>query len=73
MMSLTTATSKYLHGKGKDIIESEAVAEVASHEDGGGREDHLEGGRGEEGIMENSFSEKPSYKSAKFKGPNKLF
>ena len=35
------------HGRRKDLIESEAVTEVASHEDGGGREDHLEGGRGE--------------------------
>jgi hypothetical protein len=34
-------------GRRKDSTDSEAVTGVASHEDGGGREDHLEGGRGE--------------------------
>jgi len=43
-MSPLTAELKCPHGRGKDLIESEAVTEVASHEDGGGREDHLEGG-----------------------------
>ncbi len=38
-MSPITATLKCPHGTGKDTIESEAVAEVASHKDGGGRED----------------------------------
>jgi hypothetical protein len=47
-MSPITAELKCPHGRGKDTIESEAVTEVASHEDGGGREDHLEGGRGED-------------------------
>jgi hypothetical protein len=32
----------------KVFVESEAVAEVASHEDGGGREDHPQGARGED-------------------------
>jgi len=40
-MSPITATLKCPHGRGKDTIESEAVAEVASHKDGGGREDYL--------------------------------
>jgi hypothetical protein len=48
IMSPITAELKCPHGRGKDTIESEAVTEVASHEDGGGREDHLEGGRGED-------------------------
>jgi hypothetical protein len=47
-MSPVTAELKCPHGRGKDLIESEAVTEVASHEDGGGGEDHLEGGRGED-------------------------
>jgi len=47
-MSPLTAELKCPHGRGKDLIESEAVTEVASHEDGGGREDHPEGGRGED-------------------------
>jgi hypothetical protein len=47
-MSPITATLKCPHGRGKDFIESKAVAEVASHKDGGGRKDHLEGGRGED-------------------------
>jgi hypothetical protein len=46
-MSPITAELKCPHGSEKDLIESEAVTEVASHRDGGGREDHLEGGRGE--------------------------
>jgi hypothetical protein len=40
-MSPITAELKCPHGRGKDSIESEAVTEAASHEDGGGREDHL--------------------------------
>jgi hypothetical protein len=47
-MSPITAELKCPYGRGKDSIESETVTEVASHEDGGGREDHLEGGRGED-------------------------
>jgi hypothetical protein len=47
-MSPITAELKCPHGRGKDTIESEAVTEVASHEDGGGRKDHLKGGRGED-------------------------
>jgi len=47
-MSPITAELKCPHGRGKDSIESEAVTEVASHEDGGGREDQLEGGGGED-------------------------
>jgi len=47
-MSPITAELKCPHGRRKDLIESEAVTEVASHKDGGGREDHLEGGRGED-------------------------
>jgi hypothetical protein len=47
-MSPITAELKCPHERGKDTIESEAAPEVASHEDGGGREDHLEGGRGED-------------------------
>ncbi len=37
-------------GREKDTHESEAVTGVASHEQGGGKEDHLEGGRGEMGF-----------------------
>jgi hypothetical protein len=44
-MSPITAELKCPHGRGKNSIESGAVTEVAFHEDGGGREDHLEGGR----------------------------
>jgi hypothetical protein len=47
-MSPLTAELKCPHERGKAFIESEAVTEVASHEDGGGREDHLKGGRGED-------------------------
>jgi hypothetical protein len=47
-MSHITVELKCPHGRGKDSIESEAVTELASHEDGGGREDQLEGGRGED-------------------------
>jgi len=36
-MSPITAELKCLYRWGKDSIESEAVTEVASHEDGGGR------------------------------------
>ena len=43
-MSPITAELKCPHGRGKGLIESEAVTEVASHKDGGGREDHLGGG-----------------------------
>ena len=34
----------YPHGKGEDTHGAEASTAVASHEDGGDREDHLEGG-----------------------------
>jgi hypothetical protein len=47
-MSPITAELKCPHGRGETFIESEEVTEVASHEDGGGREDHLEGGRRED-------------------------
>jgi hypothetical protein len=47
-MSPITAELKCPHGRGEAFIESGAVTEVASHQDGGGREDHLEGGRGED-------------------------
>jgi hypothetical protein len=47
-MSPITAELKCPHGRGKDTYGSEAVTEVDSHGDGGGREDHLEGGRGED-------------------------
>ena len=40
-MSPITAELKCPHGRGKDTIGSEAVTGVASHEDGGGRADHL--------------------------------
>jgi hypothetical protein len=40
-MSPITAKLKCLHGRGKDLIETEAVTEVASYENGEGREDHL--------------------------------
>jgi hypothetical protein len=43
-MSPLTAKLKCPHGNGKDTHGAEAVTEVASNEDGGGREDHLEGG-----------------------------
>jgi hypothetical protein len=43
-MSPLTAKLKCPHGNGEDTYEAEAVTEVASDEDGGGREDHLEGG-----------------------------
>jgi hypothetical protein len=46
-MSPITAKLKCPHEGGETFIESKAVTEVASHEDGGGREDHLEGGKGE--------------------------
>ena len=36
-MSPLTAELKCPHERGKAFIESEAVTEVASHEDGGGR------------------------------------
>jgi len=45
-MSTITAELRCPHGSGKDLIESEAVTEVASCEDGGGGEDHPKGGRG---------------------------
>ena len=45
-MSPLTAKLKCPHGTGEDTNGAEAVTEVASDEDGGGREDHLEGGRG---------------------------
>jgi len=48
IMFPVTSELKCPHGRGKDSIESEAVTEVASHEDGGGREDQLEGGGGED-------------------------
>ena len=44
-MSPLTAKLKCPHGKGEDTHGAEAVTEVASNEDGGGREDHLEGGK----------------------------
>jgi hypothetical protein len=44
-MSPLTAKLKCPHGNGEDTHGAEAVTEVASDEDGGGREDHLEGGR----------------------------
>jgi hypothetical protein len=47
-MSPLTAKLKCPHGNGEDTHGAEAVTEVASDEDGGGREDHLEGGRGED-------------------------
>lgn len=47
-MSPLTATLKCPHERGEDTNESEAVIEVASSEDGGGREDHLEGGKEED-------------------------
>ncbi len=47
IMSPITAELKRAHGRRKDSIEPEAVTEVASHEDGGGREDYLEGSRRE--------------------------
>jgi hypothetical protein len=40
-----TATRKCPHGNGEDTHGAEAVTEVASDEDGRGREDHLEGGK----------------------------
>jgi hypothetical protein len=43
-MSSVTAELKCPYGRGKDLIEPEAVTEVASHRDGGGWEDPLEGG-----------------------------
>ena len=47
-MTPLTAKLKCPHGRGEDTDGTEAVTEVASHEDGGGRKDHLEGGRGED-------------------------
>lgn len=46
IMSPLTATLKCPHGR-ETLNGTEAVASVAHDEDGGGREDHLEGGRGE--------------------------
>ena len=46
-MSPLTAKLKCPHGTGEDTHGAEAVTEVASDEDGGGREDHLKGGSGE--------------------------
>jgi hypothetical protein len=47
-MSPLTAKSKCPHATGEDTYGAEAVTEVASDEDGGGREDHLKGGRGKD-------------------------
>jgi hypothetical protein len=47
-MSPLTAKLKCPHGNGEDTHGAEAVTEVASDEDGGGRKDHLEGGSGED-------------------------
>jgi hypothetical protein len=47
-MSPLTAKLKCPHGTGEDTHGAEAVTEVASDEDGGGREDHLKGGRGKD-------------------------
>jgi hypothetical protein len=44
-MSPLTAKLKCPHGTGEDTHGAEAVTEVASDEDGRGREDHLEGGK----------------------------
>jgi hypothetical protein len=44
-MSPLTAKLKCPHGNGENTHGAEAVTEVASDEDGRGREDHLEGGR----------------------------
>jgi len=43
-MSPLTAKLKCPHGNGEDTHGAEVVTEVASDEDGGGGEDHLEGG-----------------------------
>ena len=45
-MSPLTAKLKCPHGTGEDTHGAEAVSEVASDADGGGRQDHLKGGRG---------------------------
>jgi len=47
-MSPLTAKLKCPHGTGEDTHGAEAVREVASDEDGGGREDHFERKRGED-------------------------
>ncbi len=47
-MSPLTAKLKCPHGKGENTHGAEGVKEVASDEDGGGREDHLKGGRGKD-------------------------
>jgi hypothetical protein len=44
-MSPLIAKLKYPYGTGEDTHGTEAVTEVASDEDGRGREDHLEGGK----------------------------
>jgi hypothetical protein len=43
-----TAKLKCPHERGKAFIESEAITEVARDGFGGGRKDHLGGGRGED-------------------------
>ena len=52
-MSPITAELKCPYGRGKDFIKSEAVTEVASHEDGGGRKDHVEEEAGEKMGVKN--------------------
>jgi hypothetical protein len=47
-MSPLTVKLKCPHGTGEDTYGAEAVTEVASDEDGGGREDHLKGGSGKD-------------------------
>src|SRR4030042_5586638 len=47
-MSPLTAKLKCPHGTGEDTHGAEAVTEMASDEDGGGRKDHLKGGRGKD-------------------------
>jgi len=47
-MSPLTAKLKCPHGRGEDTDGAEAVTEMASDEDGGGREDHLKGGKGKD-------------------------
>jgi hypothetical protein len=50
IMSPLTAKVKCPHYGGQTNFEPEAVTEVASHEDGGRREDQLEGGKGEDNM-----------------------
>ena len=63
-MSPLTAQLKCPHGNGEDTHGREAVTEVAFDQDGGGRQDHPEGGGREDGCVLQADKADPSVSQA---------